>query len=127
MRKNRIKLVLAGAGAAGVLALAGSASAFAAQGTLPAQNLQPGQEACIGAAATSSVAVAGTAQAPGLKFKLTYSNGTVAAATSGPALTFAPYIYPGAVGWQGPGDYTACAKNNGTQTVMLNYLTIQTS
>ena len=51
-------------------------------------------------------------------------DGTVITATPGPATSWSAYIYAGSPGWHGAGDYTACAKNNGTQTVFLNYLTV---
>jgi hypothetical protein len=89
------------------------------------ENIAPGQEMCIAAGATTSVAAVGVANAPGLKFRLIYQDGTVVTSTSGPATHWAPYLYPGVLGWMGAGDYTACAKNNGTQTVFLDYLTLQ--
>lgn len=126
MSRKRIRtaLALGGAGLVTAFALAGSASASAAEVIVKNQNLLPGQEACITAVATSSVAAVGSAQAP-LKFRLIAQDGTVVNSLVGPR--WAPYIYPGSPGWDGPGDYTACAKNNGTQAVLLNYLTLQTS
>lgn len=118
----RTALALGGAGMVAVLALAGAGSASASELTIKNDNIPPGQEVCLAAAATTSFAAAATAQAP-LKFRLIAQDGTVELSNVG--TTFAPYIYPGAVGWDGPGDYTVCAKNNGTQTVLLNYLTVQ--
>lgn len=117
----RIALATGGAGLVTALALAGSSAAWADNIiTIKNQNLAPGQEACVAAAANTSFAAAGTAKAP-LKFRLIAQDGTVIQSQVG--LTFAPYIYTGSPGWHGAGDYTACAKNNGTGNVMLNYLT----
>jgi hypothetical protein len=120
----RIALATGGAGLVAALALAGSASAWADNiVTVKNRNVPPGQEVCVAAAATKSFAAVGSAQSPGLKFRLIAQDGTVLMSTSGPSPTFAPYIYPGSAGWDGAGDYTVCAKNNGTGTVLLNYLT----
>jgi len=118
-------LVAGGAGMVTALALAGSAAAWADTLTVRNVNVPPGQEVCSGAAATTSFAAAGTTQAPGLKFRLIAQDGSVIQSTSGPSMYFAPYIYTGSAGWRGAGDYTVCAKNNGTSTVLLNYLTVQ--
>jgi hypothetical protein len=48
----------------------------------------------------------------------------VITSTPGPVTSWSAFIYAGGAGWHGAGDYTACAKNNGTQTVFLNYLTV---
>jgi len=123
-KRMRIALATGGAGLVAALALAGSASAWADNIiTVRNTNVPPGQEVCASAAATKSFAAVGSAQSPGLKFRLIAQDGTVITSTPGPATTFAPYIYPGTSGWRGAGDYTVCAKNNGTQTVFLNYLT----
>lgn len=131
MSRNRIRMGLAagGAGMVAALALAGSASAWASapasEVTVMNQNISPGQEVCYPSVATTSIAAVGRAQMPGLKFRLIYQDGTVVASTPGPATSWAPpYIYAGGPNWRGAGDYTACAKNNGTQTVLLNYLTV---
>jgi hypothetical protein len=104
------------------LALAGSASASGL--TVSNQNVPPGQEVCVAAAASTSFSADGSARTPGLKFKLIAQDGTVITATPGPVTNWSAYIYAGGAGWHGAGDYTACAKNNGTQTVFLNYLTV---
>lgn len=122
-KRIRMALVAGGAGMVTALALAGSAAAWADTLTVRNINITPGQEVCSAAAATTSFAAAGTAQAPGLKFRLIAQDGTVIQSTVGQY--FAPYIYPGSAGWRGAGDYTVCAKNNGTGTVLLNYLTVQ--
>ena len=51
-------------------------------------------------------------------------DGTVITSSPGPVTGWSAFIYAGSPGWHGAGDYTACAKNNGTQTVFLNYLTV---
>ena len=127
MARKRIRtaLALGGAGVATALVLAGSASAWAGQITVRNINVQPGGQQCATAAATTSFAAVGSAQSPGLRFKLLDQSGNVITSTSGPVTGYAPYIYPGAPGWEGPQDYTVCAKNTGTQAVLLNYLTVQ--
>ena len=120
-------MALAVGGAAAVSALALAGTAHASTFMVKNENITPGNEVCIAVAANTSIAAVGVAEAPGLKFKLIAQDGTVITATSGPATHWAPYYYPGVPGWAGPGDYTACAKNNGTQTVFLDYLTVQGS
>ena len=126
MSRKRIRMALAvgGAGVVTALALAGSASAWASGLTVSNQNVPPGQEVCVAAAASTSFSANGSAQAPGLKFKLIAQDGTVITATPGPVTNWSAFISAGNPGWHGAGDYTACAKNNGTQTVFLNYLTV---
>jgi hypothetical protein len=116
-------LAVGGAGVVTALALAGSASASAGL-TVSNQNIPPGQEVCIAAAASTSFSANGGARAPGLKFRLVAQDGTVIVATPGPVTSWSAYIYAGSPAWHGAGDYTACAKNNGTQSVFLNYLTV---
>jgi hypothetical protein len=87
------------------------------------QNIPPGQEACVAAAATTSFKAYGTAKAPGLKFKVIAQDGTVIISSPAPVTSFSAYIYAGGPDWEGPGDYTVCAKNNGSQTVFLNDVT----
>lgn len=116
-------LAVGGAGVVAALALAGSASASAGL-TVSNQNIPAGQEVCIAAAASTSFSANGSAKAPGLKFRLFAQDGTVIVATPGPVTSWSAYIYAGSPAWHGAGDYTACAKNNGTQTVFLNYLTV---
>jgi len=127
MSGKRIGMALAvgGAGVATALALAGSAHASGL--TVSNQNIPPGQEVCVAAAASTSFSADGSARTPGLKFKLIAQDGTVITATPGPATSWSAFIYAGGPGWHGAGDYTACAKNNGTQTVFLNYLTVNGS
>lgn len=116
-------LAVGGAGVATALALAGSASAAGI--TVSNVNIPPGQEVCTAAAvATTSFSANGSARTPGLKFRLFAQDGTVITATPGPVTSWSAYIYAGSPAWHGAGDYTACAKNNGTQTVFLNYLTV---
>jgi hypothetical protein len=124
MSGKRIGMALAvgGAGVVTALALAGSASASGF--TVSNQNIPPGQEVCVAAAASTSFSANGSARAPGLKFRLIAQDGTVITATPGPVTSWSAYIYAGSPAWHGAGDYTACAKNNGTQTVFLNYLTV---
>lgn len=124
MSGKRIGMALAvgGAGVVTALALAGSASA--AGFTVSNQNIAPGQEVCVAAAASTSFSANGSARAPGLKFRLIAQDGTVITATPGPVTAWSAYTYAGSPSWHGAGDYTACAKNNGTQTVYLNYLTV---
>lgn len=125
MSRKRIGMALAagGIGFATALTLAGTAHAA----TIEVKNVSitPGNEQCLAVAVNTSLAAVGVANAPGLKFRLIAQDGTVVIASSGPVTRWAPYIYPGAPGWDGVGDYTACAKNNGTQTVFLDYLTVQ--
>ena len=125
MSGKRIGMALAvgGAGVAAALALAGTA--HASTFTVSNQNITPGNEICVAVVANTSIAATGVAQAPGLKFSLIAQSGTVITSTQGPATHWAPYYYQGVSGWAGAGDYTACAKNNGTQTVLLSYLTVQ--
>jgi hypothetical protein len=125
MSGKRIGMALAvgGAGMVTALALAGSASASAGI-TVSNQNIPPGQEVCAAAAASTSFSANGSARTPGLKFRLIAQDGTVITATPGPVTSWSAYIYAGSPAWHGAGDYTACAKNNGTQTVFLNYLTV---
>jgi hypothetical protein len=127
MSGKRIGMALAvgGAGMVAALALAGSASASTV--TVPGQNVRPGQEVCAASVASTSFSVNGGAQTPGLKFRLFAQDGTVITATPGPVTSWSAYIYAGSPAWHGAGDYTACAKNNGTQTVFLNYLTVNAS
>jgi hypothetical protein len=122
-KRIAMALVAGGAGVATVVALAGTA--LATTGGVSNVNITPGNEVCVAVAASTSVSAVGVATAPGLKFRLIAQDGTVITATSGPVTKWAPYIYAGGPGWDGAGDYTACAKNNGTQTVNLNYLTVQ--
>jgi len=116
-------LAVGGAGMVTELALAGPASASAGI-TVSNQNIPPGQEVCAAAAAGTSFSANGSARAPGLKFRLIWQDGTVITSTPGPATSWSAYIYAGSPAWHGGGDYTVCAKNNGTQTVFLNYLTV---
>jgi len=124
MSSKRIGMALAvgGAGMVTALALAGSASASAGL-TVSNRNITPGNEVCIAVAASTSFSASGSARTPGLKFVLIAQDGTVITATPGPATSWSASIYAGSPAWHGAGDYTACAKNNGTQTVFLNYLT----
>jgi hypothetical protein len=115
-------LAVGGAGVAATLALAGPASA--AGFTLSNTSIPPGQESCVAVAASTSVSAAASARSPGLKFKLIAQDGTVVTSTPGPATAWSAFIYAGGAGWHGAGDYTACAKNNGTTAVFLNYLTV---
>ncbi len=126
-KRIRTALAVGGAGLVAALTLAGSASAWAGELTVRNINLAPGQEVCSAAAATTSFAAAGNAQLPGLKFRLIAQDGTVVQSTAGASPTFSPYIYAGSANWRGAGDYTVCAKNNGTGNVMLNYLTVDGS
>jgi hypothetical protein len=121
MSGKRIAMALAagGAGVATALMLAGTAQATTFR--VSNENITPGNEVCVAVAANTSIAAVGVAQAP-LKFRLIAQDGTVITSTS--TTHWAPYYYQGVAGWAGPGDYTACAKNNGTQTVLLNYLTV---
>ena len=125
MSGKRIGMALTagGAGMITALALAGSASASTGL-TVSNQNIPPGQEVCVAAAASTSFSANGSARAPGLKFRLIAQDGTVITATPGPVTSWSAYIYAGSPAWHGAGDYTACAKNNGTQTVFLNHLTV---
>ena len=116
-------LAVGGAGVVTALALAGSASASAGL-TVSNQNIPPGQEVCVATAASTSFSANGSARAPGLKFRLVAQDSTVITATPGPVTSWSAYIYAGSPAWHGAGDYTACAKNTGTQTVFLNYLTV---
>jgi hypothetical protein len=127
MTGKRIGMALAvgGAGVATALTLAGSASASGL--TVSNQNIAPGQEVCAAAAASTSFSASGSARTPGLKFRLIAQDGTVITSTPGPVTSWSAYIYAGSPAWHGAGDYTACAKNNGTQTVFLNYLTVNGS
>jgi hypothetical protein len=131
MSGKRIGMALAvgGAGMVTALALAGPASAATATSTsagitVSNRNIPPGQEVCAGAAASTSFSADGSARTPGLKFRLIAQDGTVITGTPGPVTSWSAYIYAGSPAWHGAGDYTACAKNNGTQTVFLNYLTV---
>jgi hypothetical protein len=122
---KRIGMAVAagGVGVATALALAGPASASGF--TASNRNIGPGQEVCVAVAATTSVSASATTKAPGVKFKLIAQDGTVITSTPGPATSWSAFIYAGGPGWAGAGDYTACAKNNNaTQTVFLNYLTV---
>jgi hypothetical protein len=124
MTGKRIGMALAvgGAGVVAALALAGSASASGF--TVSNVNIPPGQEVCSAAAASTSFSADGSARTPGLKFKLIAQDGTVITSSPGPVTSWSAFIYAGSPGWHGAGDYTVCAKNNGTQTVFLNYLTV---
>lgn len=135
MSGKRIKAALAvgGAGVAAALALAGTAHA-AGYTQITQQNtyVKPGMANCIAVLATSSVGVAGTADAPGLKFRLVGPAQTAIAASSGPVTAWSTFIapgstYPGTTGWEGFGDYSACAVNNGTAPVHLDNLTVDYS
>ena len=125
-KRIRMALVAGGAGMVTALALAGSAAAWADTFTVRNIKHHAGPGWCAPPPPRpTSFAAAGTAQSPELKFRLIAQDGTVIQSTSGPSMYFAPYIYPGSAGWRGAGDYTVCAKNNGTGTVLLNYLTVQ--
>jgi hypothetical protein len=115
-------VAVGGAGVAAALALAGPASASGF--TASNRNITPGNEVCVAVAASTSVSADGSANTPGLKFKLIAQDGTVITSSPGPVTSWSAFIYAGGPGWHGAGDYTACAKNNGTQTVFLNYLTV---
>ena len=119
----RMSLAAGGAGTMTALVLAGTASAWASGMTVSNENIPPGQEVCIAAAASTSFTANGSANSPGLKFKLIAQDGTVITSTPGPVTSWSAAISAGNPGWHGAGDYTACAKNNGPQTVFLNSLT----
>ena len=126
MSRKLIRMALAagGAGTMTALVLAGTASAWASGMTVSNENIPPGQEVCVAAAATTSFSADGSAKTPGLKFRLIAQDGTVITSTPGPVTSWSAFISAGNPGWHGAGDYTACAKNNGTQTVFLNSLTV---
>jgi hypothetical protein len=115
-------LAIGGTGVVTALALAGSAQASGL--TVSNRYIAPGGEVCAAAAASTSFSADGGANTPGLKFKLIAQDGTVITSTPGPVTSWSAFIQAGSPGWHGAGDYTACAKNNGTQTVFLNYLTV---
>ncbi|QXJ25621.1 hypothetical protein AGRA3207_007141 [Actinomadura graeca] len=126
-RRVATGLALAGASALGVLALPGAA--HASGGSLSNIVLNPGGEACTAAHAETSVTATGSARQPGLKFKLIGQGGSVVTGTGspGPVTAWGAQTQAGWYNWQGPGDYTACAKNNGTTSVYLNLLSIDTA
>jgi hypothetical protein len=124
MSGKKTGMVAAVGGASVVAALALAGTAHATTFRVSNENITPGNEVCVAVAANTSIAAVGSANAPGLKFKLIAQDGTVITSTPGPATLWAPYFHAGGPGWHGAGDYTACAKNNGTQTVFLNYLSV---
>jgi hypothetical protein len=128
-RTRRVVSALALAGAAGVGLLAVSGPAFAGGISVYNRTVPPGNEVCVAASAVNSVYVYGTATSPGLKFKLLYQTGAVVpgSGSPGPVTAYSFYTQAGYSSWLGAGDYTACAKNNGTTTVTLTQLTISTS
>ncbi|WP_131736016.1 hypothetical protein [Actinomadura roseirufa] len=125
-RRAAAGLAVAGAAALGAVALPGTA--FAGGGTISNIWIHPGGEACVAAHAESSVTGTGSANTPGLKFKIIGQTGVVVTGSGspGPVTSWSAQTQAGWANWQGPGDYTACAKNNGTVDVRLNYVTIDT-
>ncbi|WP_067462167.1 hypothetical protein [Actinomadura macra] len=126
-RRVAAGLALSGATTLGLLALPGVA--FASGGSLSNIVLRPGGEACVAAHADNSVTASGSANQPGLKFKVIGQGGSVVTGTGspGPVTAWGAQTQAGWYNWQGAGDYTACAKNNGTSNVYLNYVTISTT
>ncbi|MFC4049001.1 hypothetical protein ACFOY4_04830 [Actinomadura syzygii] len=127
-RGRRAATGLALAGAATLAALAVPAAAFAGGGSISNTTLRPGDEACVAAHAVSSVSASGSANAPGLKFKIIGQSGAVVTGSGspGPVTSWGAQTQVGWYNWQGEGDYTACAKNNGTSNVRLNLLVLNT-
>lgn len=124
-RRLAAGLAVTGASALGLLALAGTA--HAAAGSVSNVWLAPGQEACTGAATATYLEASEYSTSPGLKFKLIAQSGLVINSSPGPYTYWQTSTGTGYANWQGPGDYTACVKNNGTSSVYLYYVTITTS
>ncbi|MFI6595090.1 hypothetical protein ACIBHX_02510 [Nonomuraea sp. NPDC050536] len=127
IRRFAAGAALATAAGLGLLTISGPA--FAGGISVYNRTVHPGGEVCVAAHADTSVYASGNANSPGLKFKLLAQSGLVVPGTSspGPVTAWAAQTQTGWYNWQGAGDYTACAKNNGTQDVFLSSLIITTS
>lgn len=125
-RRTALRAAVAGVAAAGLLAVA-IPGASAATSQLGPEWVAPGGEACVSAAATNHVEASEISNAPGLKFQLFAQSGLVIDHSTGPATYYDSITGVGYANWQGPGDYTACVKNNGTTRVYLQFVGITTS
>ncbi|MFC4909724.1 hypothetical protein [Actinomadura gamaensis] len=124
-RRLAAGLALTGGSALALLGVAGTAHADA--NSVTNTWLAPGQEACAAAHATTYLEASQQSASPGLKFKLIAQSGLVINTSPGPYTYWKTSTGTGSANWQGPGDYTACAKNNGTSPVYLYYVIITTS
>jgi hypothetical protein len=124
-RRAGVRAAVAGAVAAGLVAAALPAHAAAIQAG--PEWVGAGQEVCVAAAATNHVEASMITNAPGLKFRLIAQSGLVIDHSTSPVTYYDSITGVGYSNWQGAGDYTACAKNNGTGSVYLQFIGITTS
>ena len=124
-RRLAAGLALTGASVLGLVGLSGTA--HAASTSISNIWVNPGQEACVAAHANTYLEASEYSVSPGLKFKLFAQSGLVINSSPGPATYWMTSTGVGSPNWQGAGDYTACAKNNGASPVYLYYVIITTA